>query len=89
MNVLREYRILEGELYLLRMENPPGALIEEPVIDEMARLWDLLSDNEKELLDKEGPRCWPPTEYLKPLNIKDVDTLAPGFNGPVRRPPVA
>lgn len=53
------YRTLETDLRLVRAENPPGSPLEDPIIEEMACLWWELSEGEREILDQEGPTCWP------------------------------
>jgi len=51
----------------------------------MARLWWLLSDIERETLDREGPTC-DPVETLEndDLHLVDKDTLAEDVKGPLR-----
>jgi hypothetical protein len=56
---MRRYRALEDVLRRIRSENTPGSALEDPVLQEMARLWWDLSDIERETLDREGPTCWP------------------------------
>lgn len=55
--MMNRYRILEDDLRRVRSENAFGSAKEEPVLEEMTRLWWLLSDSERETLDREGPTC--------------------------------
>ena len=83
---MRRYRVLEDDLRLVRSENAPGSTVEDPILEEMARLWWELSDIERETLDREGPTCWPertaPTEG--DLGLTDRDTISPAATGPLR-----
>ncbi|HET7500599.1 MAG TPA: hypothetical protein VFK02_06330 [Kofleriaceae bacterium] len=56
---MRQYRALEEDLRLVRTEKGLGSPQEDPLLEEMARLWWLLSDIEREILDQEGPTCDP------------------------------
>lgn len=56
---MRQYRSLEDDLRLVRAERGPGSALEDPILEDMARLWWLLSDIEREMLDREGPTCDP------------------------------
>jgi len=56
---MRRYRALEEDLRLVRSENGRGSPQEDPILEEMARLWWTLSDIERETLDREGPTCDP------------------------------
>ncbi len=51
---MARYRVLEGDLRRIRAEHPIGSLAEDPILEEMASLWWLLSDIEREFLDREG-----------------------------------
>jgi hypothetical protein len=80
------YRILEEDLRLVRSENRPGSLLEDPILEEMAHLWWQLSDIERAKLDDEGPTCWPEgvaQDENLPL-LTDRDTLSGDMSGPVR-----
>ena len=87
---MRSYRKLEEDLRLIRSENSPGSPIEDPIIEEMARLWWKLSEVERETLDREGSTCWPEVvdEPEDDLGLMDTDTdaLAGGVSGAVRVP---
>jgi hypothetical protein len=54
---MTQYRALEHALRLVRAEKGSGSAQEDPILEEMARLWWLLSDVEREMLDQEGPTC--------------------------------
>jgi hypothetical protein len=53
------YRKLEDELRRVRAQHPLGSLHEDPLLEEMAKLWWLLSEEERGQLDDEGPTCDP------------------------------
>lgn len=74
---MHRYRVLEVQLRLLRTSSAPGRPAEDAVIDEMARLWSQLSDEEREMLDREGSTCWPNKEV--PMTAKDVAAIAEGL----------
>lgn len=75
---LARYRTLEEDLHLIRAERQIGSLIEEPILEEMARVWWTLSDVEREILDREEPTCNPAIiDYTDDLNLVDLDTLSP------------
>ena len=82
---MRQYRALEDDLRLVRSENGLGSAQEDPILEEMARLWWLLSDIERETLDREGPTC-DPVETLEndDLHLVDKDTLSEDVEGPLR-----
>lgn len=54
---LQKYRHLESSLKLVREAN--GEETEDDVLDEMDKVWQDLSDEEQNMLRKEGPKCWP------------------------------
>ena len=82
---MRQYRALEDDLRLVRSENRLGSAKEEPILEEMARLWWLLSDIERETLDREGPTCDPvELDDNDDLQLVDKDTLADNTKGPLR-----
>lgn len=55
--LLPRYRQLEVELRRIRVKHGKGSEEEAPVIYEMVRLWDQLSQAERDMLDLEGPTC--------------------------------
>jgi hypothetical protein len=82
---MRQYRALEDDLRLVRSENGLGSAKEDPILEEMARLWWLLSDIERETLDREGPTCDPVETFEDDdLHLVDKDTLAENVKGPLR-----
>jgi hypothetical protein len=82
---MRQYRALEDDLRLVRSENGLGSAQEDPILEEMARLWWLLSDIEREMLDREGPTCDPVETFDDDdLHLVDTDTLAKNAKGPLR-----
>lgn len=56
---MQSYRRLEDELRKVRSRHTLGSVHEDPILEEMARLWWLLTDNEREVLDREGPTSDP------------------------------
>jgi hypothetical protein len=82
---MRQYRALEDDLRLVRSESGLGSAKEDPILEEMARLWWLLSDIERETLDREGPTCDPvEIDEHDDLHLVDKDTLAFNVKGPLR-----
>jgi hypothetical protein len=83
---MARYRVLEGDLRLIRAEQSMGSLAEDPILEEMARVWWLLSDIEREMLDREGPTCDPETiDSTDDLDLVDRDTLSDDQVGGPRR----
>lgn len=83
---MRQYRALEDDLRLVRSEHGLGSAQEDPILEEMARLWWLLSDIERETLDQEGP-TYDPVETFDDdddLQLVDKDTFAENVKGPLR-----
>lgn len=58
-DALDEYRWFEGRLRALRGTMRPGSADEDPLLEAMERVWWLLTDDERAMLDTEGPQCWP------------------------------
>jgi hypothetical protein len=56
---MQSYRKLEDELRRVRSRHALGSVHEDPILEEMARLWWLLTESERETLDREGPTCDP------------------------------
>jgi hypothetical protein len=82
---MRQYRALEDDLRLVRTENGLGSAQEDPILEEMARLWWLLSDIEREKLDQEGPTCDPVETFEgDDLQLVDKDTFTENVKGPLR-----
>ncbi|MFH0902901.1 MAG: hypothetical protein V2A73_19915 [Pseudomonadota bacterium] len=73
-DALKRYRLLEAELRLVRRETSPGSAMEEPIIDEMASVWWDLTEEERELLDGEGPSCWPDPAESRASDLVDERT---------------
>lgn len=61
-DALDEYRKLENKLRALRGRASPGSPAEDPILEAMETTWWLLMDDERALLDDEGPQCWPDLE---------------------------
>ena len=57
MTPLEQYRALEAKLRAVRGEYGAASLHEDPILDEMSRVWWQLSDAERAMLDAEGPTC--------------------------------
>jgi hypothetical protein len=83
---MHRYRALEDDLRLIRSENPPGSPQEEPILEEMARLWWDLSDIERQKLDDEGPTCWPEAvvETVTDLKLTDTEIVDGQIDSPLR-----
>jgi hypothetical protein len=82
---MRQYRALEDDLRLVRSEHGLGSTQEDPILEEMARLWWLLSDIERETLDREGPTCDPVETFDDDdMQLVDKDTFAENVKGPLR-----
>lgn len=60
---LERYRALEADLRLIRAAQRPsgslGSRAEDLILEEMASLWWLLLEEEREMLDREGTTCDP------------------------------
>lgn len=59
---MKAYRKLEQQLRNVRAKHALGSINEDPILEEMAKLWWILSEDERELLDQEGPTCDPEEE---------------------------
>lgn len=64
---MKIYRKLEEDLRRIRAQSPLGSIQEDPVLEEMARVWWLLSESERDVLDREGPTCDPEEEPASSL----------------------
>lgn len=54
------YQRLERRLWVLRWRHEGRESVEEDrILDEMDHVWGALTEDERRLLDREGPRCWP------------------------------
>lgn len=56
---MKAYRKLEDDLRRMRAQHALGSLQEDPILEEMAKVWWRLSESERDLLDREGPTCDP------------------------------
>lgn len=57
---LQDYRSLERRLWLVRWEQEGReSAQEDEILEEMDAVWGRLDDEERRLLNNEGPRCWP------------------------------
>jgi hypothetical protein len=57
---MTRYRQLERRLWVIRWRHEgEESTGEDSVLDEMDGAWAALTDEERTLLDREGPRCWP------------------------------
>ena len=57
---MAHYRQLERRLWVLRWRSEGRESAEEDsTLDEMDRVWGVLTEDERSLLNREGPRCWP------------------------------
>jgi hypothetical protein len=57
---LAQYRQLEARLWMSRWSHEGKESVEEDaILDEMERVWMSLIEDERALLRREGPRCWP------------------------------
>jgi hypothetical protein len=70
---LAQYRQLERHLWLTRWRKAGDESEEEDVIlDEMEAAWQKLSEDERVLLTREGPRCWPMEHTTWPPNLANT-----------------
>lgn len=76
--VLRQYRAAEVALRELRLHHAIGSDIEQPVLEEMVRLWWLLADDDREALDREGPTCFPSRCHAGAAHASAVERGAAG-----------
>ena len=88
--VLALYHQLELRLWTTRWRHEGAESAEEDaILDEMEQAWLKLGDEERTLLSKEGPRCWPmePSPWPPDLvNVPRVFAPSPwpyeGFTSP-------
>src|SRR5438105_8832546 len=65
---LAHYRQLERRLWMTRWRHEGQESAEEDaILDEMENTWMKLTDDERDLLRLEGPRCWPTDSSSLPL----------------------
>ena len=62
---LENYREFEEKLLNFRMKNGVGTHHEYDLLEEGIEIWNTLTEQEQELLDKEGPQCFPSKAFLK------------------------
>jgi len=60
---LTRYRELEEALREVRRHNELGSRLEDPIIGESAELWWKLTQEERDMLDAEGPTCFPEGKF--------------------------
>jgi len=60
---LTRYRELEEALREVRRHNEFGSRLEDPIIAEGAELWWKLTQEERDMLDAEGPTCIPECKF--------------------------
>ena len=57
---LAQYRQLERRLWMTRWQRQgEESAAEDAILDEMEQCWMRLAEDERSLLSREGPRCWP------------------------------
>ena len=71
---INRYRKLERRLWFVRFihgdqDGEPAE--EESLLDEMEQVWYTLSEDEKDKLTHEGPRCFPLDPSCNPPNFDD------------------
>jgi hypothetical protein len=54
-DAMKGYRKLEDDLRRVRSQHALGSLHEDPILEEMAKIWWRLSERERDVLDREGP----------------------------------
>lgn len=86
---LASYRQLERRLWMTRWRHEGEESAEEDaILDEMERSWLNLTDDERGLLSREGPRCWPMEPSAWPPDLVTAPIFAPspwtyeGFRSP-------
>jgi hypothetical protein len=74
---LANYRQLELRLWMTRWSNEGKESAEEDAIfDDMDDVWMALSEDERALLESEGPRCWPTdSDSMPPELVRALYTL--------------
>jgi len=87
--VMAAYRALELRLWHVRWRHEGEESPEEDaILDDMERVWLQLSDEERDLLRHEEPRCWPmdpsswPPEPLPATTPTRNPWLYEGFRSP-------
>lgn len=87
---LVHYRQLERSLWMARwLHEGEESAEEDAILDEMENTWMDLTEDERGLLSREGPRCWPmdPTSWPpQPAGAPQVSAPKPwsyeGFHSP-------
>ena len=82
---LEQYRLLEGRLWMTRWKHEgEESADEDAILDEMENTWMKLTEDERNLLRLEGPRCWPTdSSSLPALNATAPTPWAyEGFQSP-------
>lgn len=70
---LASYRQLERRLWVIRWRHEGRESAEEDaILDEMEAAWMDLSDDDRGLLNHEGPTCWPMDSSLPPPSFTEV-----------------
>jgi hypothetical protein len=67
---LEHYRQLEFRLWMARWRHEGEESAEEDgILDEMEDIWMNLVEDERDLLRREGPRCWPTDSSSWPARL--------------------
>ena len=70
---LAQYRQLEGRLWMTRWRRQGAESAEEDaILDEMEHSWLSLSEEDRRLLSREGPRCWPMDPFAWAPDLADT-----------------
>jgi len=78
---LAEHRQLERRLWMTRwMHEGQESAEEDAILDELEAVWWKLSDDERSILNEEGPRCWPTDPSLLPPELNGT----PYSHGPAQ-----
>lgn len=74
---LAHYRQLERRLWMTRWRHEGAESAEEDaILDEMEAAWMDLSDDDRDLLNHEGPTCWPMDSSLLPPQLIETPYLS-------------
>ena len=70
---LAQYRQLERRLWMTRWRHEGDeSADEDAILDEMEQSWMSLAEDERSLLSREGPRCWPMEPSSWPPQLADT-----------------
>jgi hypothetical protein len=74
---LAQYRELELRLWMIRWKHEEQESAEEDaILDDMEDTWMKLTEEERDLLRQEGPKCWPIESSSLPPQLTDTPCAA-------------